>query len=150
MSEGLVLRLPDNYKSLEELDDPTSSLACSLSVSLCMASVSLLSTTWQGAVHTDVLLLPHLLLQIGVVLGLLLLVGHVPDVVADGLLDSLVGLEPDLRVADHGCPDPAGLCPGGGAAPRTTKGQGILEMGSYPRQSRSIIHGRNPPDLGVK
>ena len=103
-------------------DDPTSSLACSLLVSLCMASVSLLSTTWQGAVHTDVLLLLHLLLQLGVVLGLLLLVGHVPDVVADGLLDSLVGLEPDLRVANHGCPDPARLCPSGGAVSGTTKG----------------------------
>ena len=68
------------------------------------------------------LLLPHLLLQIGVVLGLLLLVGHVPDVVADGLLDSLVGLEPDLRVANQGCPDPAGFCPSRGAVTGTTEG----------------------------
>ena len=69
----------------------------------------------------------YLLLQLGVVLSLLVLVHGVPDVVADGLLHPLVGLEPDLWVSYHRCPDPPGLGPGRRAAARTTKGQGILE-----------------------
>ena len=36
-----------------------------------------------------------------------------PDVIADGLLDALIGLESDVRVANQGGSDPARLRPGG-------------------------------------
>ena len=85
----------------------------------------------------------HLIFQLSLIDSPFILVCGVPDVVVDGLLNTLVGLEPeassgtvsddgdqepDLRISDKDSPDLARLGSSRGATTRTTKGKGILEI----------------------
>ena len=64
------------------------------------------------------------------VLGFLLLAGGVSDLVTDGVLDPLVGLEPDLRVTSHLAPQTAGACPHWSPVAGPSEGHGVLTAGT--------------------